>query len=188
MTLSYILSQVFTILAYACFGLSFLVRERKKIVAVNFVGVLFNAVAFVFLSAWTGLAMSIISSLRSIYSMITEKDGKTKVGYSARDYIVLAAVLLATILVSIPTFDGWYCIVPVIGSLIYNYSIWQKNPTVFKALGIPVSLLWVIYNFFIGSFFGVILEGILLISSSFGLVTALKASKKAQHGKLRSAN
>jgi hypothetical protein len=188
MTLAYVLSQIFTIAAYSCFGLSFLVHSRKKIVVVNFVGVVLNAVAFIFLGAWTGLAMSTISALRSLYSMFTEKGEAPKLEYSRRDYIVLAIVFLATILASIPTFDGFYCIVPVFGSLLFNYSIWQKDPLVFKALGIPVSLLWVIYNFCIGSFFGVLLEAVLLVASTYGFTTAMKSLKKAKHGKTQSDN
>jgi hypothetical protein len=40
--------------------------------------------------------------------------------------------------------------------------IWQKKTSVYKVLGIPVGIIWVIYNIYIASIFGIILEIALL--------------------------
>ncbi len=185
MTLNFVLSQILTVLAYAFYGLSFLKSERKKIVVVNLIGVIVNAIAFVFLGAWTGLAMSFVSTMRAIYSLLTEKDGVKP--NPKRDLAVLIITCATSIAISIPTYNGAICIMPVIGSLLYNYSIWQKDPLVFKLLGIPVAITWAFYNAYIGSVFGVILEGVLSLFSIYGYVTATKAAKKVKDGSAKSS-
>jgi hypothetical protein len=61
--------------------------------------------------------------------------------------------------------------------MIYTYSAWQKNPKIYKILGIPASLCWIIYNIYVKSIFGIILETALL---AFELVGTIKSYKKIE--------
>ena len=61
--------------------------------------------------------------------------------------------------------------------MIYTYSVWQKKTIVYKLCGIPVGILWVLYNLYVKSLFGVILEAILLISSVIGYRLEKNSSK-----------
>ncbi len=183
MTLTYILSQVFTVIAYSFFGASFLAKKRKSIVIINMIGVLFNAVAFILLNAWTGLAMCIVSTARALYSLWSESGERAKKQSPRRDLAVLIVTIIATLSLAIPAYNGFLSLMSVFGSIVYNYSIWQKNTTVFKFLGIPVGLLWIVYNAFIRSIFGVILELVLLVFSISGFVSSYKEIKKAKNGK-----
>ena len=178
---------MFTIIAYSFFGASFLAKKRKKIVVINMIGVLFNAVAFILLNAWTGLAMCFISTSRALYSLWSESGERAEKQSPRRDLVVLLITIIATLLLAIPTYDGILSLMSVFGSILYNYSIWQKNTTTFKFLGIPVGLLWIVYNAFIHSIFGVILECVLLVFSVSGFVVALKEAKKVKDGKHQSA-
>lgn len=62
----------------------------------------------------------------------------------------------------------------ILATVIYTYSIWQKNEKIYKALGTPVGICWIAYNIFVKSLFGVILESIILICSIVGYVRIRK--------------
>lgn len=183
MSTSYIISQVFTIAMYAFLAVSYVVKKRRSILIISTISIILNALAYVFLEAWTGLAVCGIVFARNIYSFWDyHKYGEQK-KHSTRDIVVLIATILGLIAVAIPTYDGILSLMSVFGAALYNYSIWQKSPMAYKALGIPTCMLWIAYNAFVHSFFGVVLEGVLLIASTYGLVKALKAPKKHKRKK-----
>ena len=71
----------------------------------------------------------------------------------------------------------------IIAGAIYTISLWQKNDRVYDILGIFASVFLLIYNIFIGSLFGIILEGLLMVLISIAVVTGfsfknLKFTKK----------
>ena len=61
--------------------------------------------------------------------------------------------------------------------MLYTYSVWQKKTIVYKICGIFVSILWILYNIYVMSLFGIILESILLIASATGYFIELKSKK-----------
>lgn len=66
------------------------------------------------------------------------------------------------------TYEGFLSLLSVFATMLYTYSVWQKKTIVYKLCGIPIGILWVLYNLYVKSIFGVILEAILLVSSSIG--------------------
>lgn len=182
MTLTYILSQIFTVIMYALLAVSYNAKKRKAILTTSIAAIIFNGLAYVLLGAWTGLAMCCISFLRSLYSIWDETKNANSKKIMKRDVVVLVVTYIAIILVTIPTYDGFWSLMSVFGTAMYTYSIWQKKPIVYKFFGIPVGIVWTIYNYFVGSFFGVVLEVALLVAAIYGYIKALKAGK-AQHAK-----
>ena len=51
----------------------------------------------------------------------------------------------------------------IFASIIYTFSVWQKNVKVYKILGIISGLVNIVYFSFIGSIFGIILETIVCL-------------------------
>ena len=183
MDFQYVLSQIFTILMYAVLIASYQFKKRRNILVASIVAILLNSLAYIFLHAWTGLAMCGIALLRSIYSLWDEKyHGQSKT-MTARDIIVLIVTSVAIVAVTIPTYDGFLSLMSVFATIAYTYSIWQKNTLVYKAMGVPVGILWIIYNGFVGSFFGVVLEAVLCVASIYGFAKALKESKDGKRHK-----
>ena len=165
---------------YAVLIASYQFKKRRNILIASIVAILLNSLAYIFLHAWTGLAMCGIALLRSIYSLWDEKyHGQSKT-MTARDIVVLIVTSVAIVAVTIPTYDGFLSLMSVFAALAFTFSIWQKNTLVYKAMGIPVAVLWIIYNGFVGSFFGVVLEVFLCAASVYGFVKALREN---QNGK-----
>lgn len=180
-TVTYILSQVFTIILYGLLAITYYLKDRKKILIVSFLSVVSNGIAYLLLNAYSGLAMCIIAIIRNIVFIIDEnKNGKSD-KMNKKDIIILVLVYIACIISAIFTYEGILSLLSVIATMTYTFSVCQKDTKIYKILGIPVGVLWVGYHIYIKSIFGVILEGILLICSITGYLLEVKDNKKKEN-------
>lgn len=177
-SITYILSQVFTIINYALVGLTYYAKDRKKILIISFLAVITNAIAYILLHAWTGVAMCIVVQIRNIIFLIDEKKNGKRETIDKKDVIILIVLCSITVVFTIFTYDGFLSLLSVIATMIYTYSVWQKKTNIYKLLGIPVGILWILYNIYVKSIFGVILESILLICSTSGYLLERKKCKQ----------
>lgn len=168
LTVNYILSQIFTILMYVLLAITYYVKDRKKVLIISFLSLIANAIAYVLLNAYTGLAMCIVALVRNIYFLIDEKKFGKSDKITKKDVIVLIIIYIAIVISTMLTYEGFLSLLSVFATMLYTYSVWQKKTSVYKLCGIPVGILWVLYNLYVKSVFGVILEGILLVSSGIG--------------------
>ncbi len=170
MTITYILSQIFIIINYTFLIITYQSKNRKNILIYNFCAMMATGLSFLCLSAYSGLAMTIVAILRNIIFMIDEKKNGKSDKKSLKDYIILAVLYVISIVFAIITYNGILSMMPVIATMLYTYSVWQKSTKVYKLLGIPVGIISIIYNIYIFSIFGIILEVMLAISSIVGLI------------------
>lgn len=170
LTIAYILSQVFTIITYVLLGITYYAKNRKAVLVISFLSVVANGIAYIFLSAWTGLAMCIVALVRNIIFLVDEKKNGKRDKVNKTDIIVLIVLYAISIISAIFTYDGFFSLLSVFATMLYTYSVWQKNTTTYKLLGIPIGILWIAYNIYIFSIFGIILETILLICSISGYI------------------
>ncbi len=178
--MSYIFSQIFTVVEYGLLGASYLAKNRKMIVVLDIASMASGIVAFLLLGADLGMAMSVIILLANFYYLWDENKhtAKERARLHLRDYIVLSVVLLGILIVTILTYDGPLSLLSVAATVIYEVSIWQKSTRVYKFLGIPVALCWMLYNGVVWSVFGVICEAVMLTTSIIGYVREVKKGKK----------
>lgn len=175
---AYILSQIFTIITYALLAATYFAKDKRAIVIISGASLVANILAYILLGAWTGLAMCVVAMLRNIYILWDEKKHGKSDKISRRDVVFLIVVYVAIILVTIPTYEGFLSLLSVFATAVYTYSIWQKSTRVYKFCGIPVGILWIAYNAYVQSIFGVILEAVLLVASIVGYVSEIKNNKK----------
>ena len=168
LTLEYILSQVFIIISYLFLVLSYQAKTRKTILTYSFVSLIANGMSYVFLQAYTGLAMCFVALFRNIIFMIDEKRNGKSEEISKKDIIILAVLYLISLVSTVFTYDGFLSLLSVFATMLYTYSVWQKKTTIYKILGLPIGILWIAYNIYIMSIFGIILETILTISAIYG--------------------
>lgn len=172
--LTYILSQIFTIINYLLLAMTYYVKNRKKILIISFMSLLANTIAYILLNAWTGVAMCLVALIRNIIFLIDEHKNKQTNQITKKDIIILIILYTISIISAILTFDGYLSLLSVFATMLYTYSVWQKNPKTYKLLGIPVGILWILYNLYVKSLFGIILESALLVCSTSGYVLAKK--------------
>ena len=176
-TTQYIASQIVTIFVYIFLSATYCIKNRKFIIACSFISNFLNAIAFVLLNAYTSALMCCISILRDILFMIDEKiNGKSTV-ITKKDYILLGIIYSLSLISIICTFKGWMSLLYAAGSMLYTYSIWQKDNNVYRFLGIVVTLIVICDSIYIKSVFGVLLQCVVLVTSTAGYISNKKAIK-----------
>lgn len=167
-TFAFIVSQIFTILMYLLLAITYYVKNRRTVLVISFLSLLANAIAYILLHAYTGLAMCGVALVRNIYFLMDERRNGKREEISQKDVAVLFVIYGITIIATMFTYEGFLSLLSVFATMIYTYSVWQKKTLVYKLCGIPVGVLWVFYNLYVKSVFGVILEGVLLGCSIVG--------------------
>jgi len=178
-SLTYILSQIFTIITYALLALTYYAKDRKKVLGLGFISLIANGLAYIFLNAWTGLAMCVIALVRNIIFLVDEKINGKREKINKIDIVILIILYVITIISTIFTYDGFLSLLSVFATMLYSYSVWQKKTNIYKLLGIPIGILWILYNIYVMSLFGIILEGLLLICSITGYIIEIKKKNDA---------
>ena len=175
--LEYVISQVLTVLMYVFLGMTYYAKDRKKVLILSFLSLIANGLAYVFLSAWSGLAMCVVAFIRNIIFLIDEKKNGKRDEISKFDIWVLIVLYAISIISAVFTYEGFLSLLSVFATMLYTYSVWQKKTSIYKLLGIPVGILWILYNIYVQSIFGIILESLLLICSTTGYILEVKKNK-----------
>ena len=173
----YITSQVLTIAMYATLAISYYLKDRTKILLINFLGCVLIGSAYLLLSAYTGAVMALIAIIRNIIFLIDEKKNGKSEKITKKDTVILVIILLLITIATIPTYNGFLSLLSVFATSLYSISIWQKKTIIYKILGIPICLLWLAYNLYVLSLFGIILESIILLFALSGFILEKKRSK-----------
>lgn len=166
--IEYILSQVFTIIMYVLMAITYYMKNRKAILMISFASLIANVIAYILLNAWSGLAMCIVAMLRNIIFLVDEKRNGKRNEISKKDIVILVVLYVISGISAIFTYEGFFSLLSVFATMLYTYSVWQKKTEVYKFCGIPVGILWILYNCYVKSIFGVILEIVLLVNSIIG--------------------
>lgn len=176
-TPAYIVSQVLIVLVYICLCATYFLKKRKKILVVNIIAHIMQAISFLLLAGYTGVAMNFIYIVRDSFFVLDEKNRKLE-KLTKRDFVILASFIAIIVLLTIFTYNGWTSLLSVIATTISTIAIWQKNTKIYKLLGIPISMAWLGYNISLKAIFAIILEGILLISTIVGYLLEYYKEKK----------
>lgn len=176
-TIKYIISQIFTIIGYGLTTSTYHMKKRKAVLMLNFWSKFSFAIAYILLGAWSALAMIGVALIRNTVFMIDENKNGKRASINILDVIMLIIVYVITIISGIYTSEGFFSLLPIFATLIYTYSIFQKNIKIYRLLGIPTELCCVCYNFYIKSIFAIILGFIPLISSIIGYIKEVKKEK-----------
>lgn len=184
-TWTYIWSQIFTVVEYVLLGTTYFAKKRKLVVVLDTFSMLAGIVAYILLGADLGLAMSVVILLANFYYLYDEhRRGKNhKLGL--RDFVALGVVLAVIAILAVWTYDGPLSLLSVAATVLYEISIWQNSTKVYKFLGIPVALCWMLYNTFIFSVAGILSEGIIFLAATVGYIQAYHAEKLARRRRSR---
>lgn len=168
LTTQYIASQIIVIFVYVFLSLTYVVKNRKLLIAFSFMSNFLNAITFILLGSYTSSAMCAISIFRDIVFLIDEKiNGKSKV-ITKKDIVLISIIYSLSLISIIATYNGPLSLLYACGSMLYTYSIWQKNTKLYRFMGIPVTLIVIVDSIVIKSVFGVVLQGVVLVTSCIG--------------------
>ena len=176
-TATYIASQIVIILVYLFLALTYCVKNRRLILAFSFTSNFLNSIAFIHLGAYTSSAMCAISIFRDIVFIIDEKINGKSERISKKDVALLMLVYGVCGIAIALTYRGPLTLLYTAGSMIYTFSIWQKNNKLYRFLGIPAMIIVIMDSIIIKSVFGAILQGVVLITSIVGFASHKEESQ-----------
>ena len=174
LTTQYIASQIVIIFVYIFLSSTYCLKNRKAILACSFISNFLNAIAFILLNAYTSAAMCAISIFRDILFIIDQKINGKSDKIAKKDIALLAVIYGISAVSIILTYKGPLSLLYACGSMLYTFSIWQKNTKLYRFLGIPVTLIVICDSINIKSVFGVILQCVVLITSIRGYIVHSK--------------
>lgn len=172
-TAAYIISQILTLFLYSFLGISYLQKNRNKVLILNIIVDVLHIVAMCLLKGYSGAAMGLVSLYRDIFLLIYSRKKNSK----NRDIFILITSVILIIIFSFVTYNGIFSMLSIVATLITTFAIWQKNVKYYKFFGIISSLLWILYNVFVFSVVGIVLESIIFIFSTIGYIKEIKTKK-----------
>ena len=172
-TATYIISQILTLILYSFLGISYLQKNRNKVLILNIIVDILHIVAMFLLKGYSGAAMGLVSLYRDIFLLIYSRKKNSK----NRDIFILITSVILIIIFSFVTYNGTFSMLSIVATLITTFAIWQKNVKYYKFFGIISSLLWILYNVFVFSVVGIVLESIIFIFSTIGYIKEIKTKK-----------
>ena len=156
-TLTYIISQIFSTLGLICFGLTFSTKKRKTILILSILMSVFYSFEFLFLGSLTGCVIKLIGILRGVWFYFEIKK------FNKNLIVSLLFIELLTVVFGILTWKSvLLSLIPIGANMIYAYALWQKNNKVYKVLTFTVSALWIGFSVLIKSLVGVVSRIIIL--------------------------
>ena len=147
----FIVSQCIGVIAAALLLLSFQQRTHRRIVVMQaFSGFLF-AVQYFMLGAFEGMTGNIVGMARAV-------------AYSFRGKSKFAAIGGAI------TYSSPVSLLPTLAMVISSFVMWSPKTQKLRALTLPTSLMWLIYNIICRSYSGTATEICCEISIIIGLI------------------
>lgn len=172
--MSYLLSQIFVVLAYACSGSSYLVKNKNQVFLLSSLCAIAFIISYIFGEAWSGMLATIVGLFRNVMFFIIENKAKNS---KLLKRIALCIVFLAIGVSAVVTFDGVSSIIAIVATLVYTIGLWNEKGKVYKILGIVSSVLWIIYNYFIRFYLSMGFELIVIFCAIVGLIKTRKKEK-----------
>ena len=158
-----ITAQAIGLLAAGFIFASYQQRGRKKILILQIISGALFTVHFLLLGAYSGAAMNLLGTLRSlVYSQSDKRWAKSPVWL----FVFIAAFSAAGVL----TWSGLKSILPLIAMLLTTVSLWLKSPRLIRAVTFPSSPMWLAYNVLVRSYSGILTECFVTTSLTIAII------------------
>lgn len=155
--------MIFSIIAFLAIIISICIKERKKSLIVQSINCLSEAIYDFIIFAYTGAILSIINFIRTFLFINKNK-------FKKNIYFIMLFLFEGIIIFNcIITWKGYISLLPTIGSVIRTYCLWQSNMKLVRISGITTGVLYGSYYIYYNSFFMVLGDSILLITSIISL-------------------
>lgn len=171
-TTQYIISQIFIVMAYCLLALTYFITKRWQQLSITIASNVAMGVGFALLGAWLAVPMCVIAICRDITSSIinARRSPEQQMKNTKLDWGLLILWIVALTVAMIFTQEGFWTLFAYFSTITFTISIWQKNPLVYRILGVLVGIFWIVYNIAVMSVAGIALESVLLVFVIVGLV------------------
>ena len=169
-----LVAQLFGACGMAFLFLSYQQTQRKRLIACKLGADVMWVIHYLCLSAFGGAIPNFVGIFRELIFMQSEKKW-------AKSPVWPVLFILINWALAISTWPSTITLLPICASTCVTISLWVKNPRITRMIGAPVSVCFIIYDIFVGSYIGIINESVALISiiSSFIRNDMKKKANKA---------
>ncbi len=120
------------------------------------------------LGAWTAVALNVPNCLMTILFMFKDK-------YKwAKSNIIIYTCILIFILTTIYTWEGFYSLFALFAVIIIVIAKWQDKVSKIRTIALFASIFWILYDYFVGSYGGIVAESIIFLSILISLIFSNK--------------
>ncbi|MFC1579797.1 YgjV family protein [Thermodesulfobacteriota bacterium] len=158
-----ILAQVIGFVAFLFVVLSFQNNKRSLILLFLIVAQTSFVLHFVFLGAWTAVAMNAISAVRTC--VFHQKDSKGWAKKRIWFYSFFALFWIVGFLV----WEGPYSLFPILAMSAETIGLWMEKTRHIRLFSLIPRPLWFIYCFIVGSYAGMLTETFVFCSIIIGI-------------------
>lgn len=160
-----ILAQVLALFAILFWVISILLKNKKNILLMQVIANGIYGIEYLLLGAFSAASMNFLSFLRLLvyyfYALLNIKMPKWIL------FVFIALVLLFGII----TYDGLISLLPIIITVLYTYAFWQNNLNVARIIYIVAAIIWIYYNYEVGTYVGIIGNALEITT---GLISLIK--------------
>ncbi|MBR2335938.1 MAG: YgjV family protein [Clostridia bacterium] len=163
-------AQIFGIGAMISLFLIYQQSSRKKLIISKLCADICWSIHYLCLGAYGGIVPNAVGIFRELTFM---QRGEKK--WASRVYIPIVFIIINWG-IGIFTFSASINILPIAASTFVTVSLWLKRPKLTKIISIPVSLTFLVYDIFVGSYIGAVNESIAIISIIINFIKERKQS------------
>lgn len=155
-------------------------RSQSKKITLFFAvfGNLILTLEYSLLGALTGAVIVFLNATRCFTFFMFTKHNKNK----SLKVLIIFEVL--NVVCGIIAWESIWSLLIILGTLFYTYGLWQENVLMLKYSTIAVTASWIIYNFVVMAYVGVLrslAEFISALSAIIAIKTNAKNAKKAEN-------
>jgi hypothetical protein len=167
-----IIAQIFGLFAMFSLFLIYQQKSRKKIIIAKLSADIFWVAHYLCLGGIAGMIPNAIGMFRELV-FINRKDKAW-----ANKIIWPILFIIINFCLGATTFHSLYNVLPITASAFVTISLWIDNPKLTKLITIPVCMAFMVYDFYVGSYIGMINETISILSI---IIFFVKESKKTKN-------
>lgn len=138
----------------------FQVNNRTKMLSLKICGSLVMSVHLALLGASTGAAMTLVSAARDTTFIVLGK---------RRNPAAPAVFIFIFTIAAIGTWEGLISLLALAGMILGTLAFWQLKPNRIRILTLIASSLWVVYDLVSGSYPGMFIESMAILSNLVGI-------------------
>lgn len=153
-----VVAQILGIGAMVSLFLIYQQKNRKKMILAKLSADIFWVLHYCCLGAIAGMIPNFVGIFREVV-FINRKTKKW-----ANLIIWPIVFIFINCVLSIITFEEWIDLLPISASIFVTISLWIDNTKLTKLISVPISMMFLIYDLYVGSYVGVLNE-IIAISS-----------------------
>jgi len=168
-----VLGKITGYLALAASIFVYVSTKRDRILKVKFSADVLWALNYFFIGAYTPSALNCIAMLRETVFFY-----RTKKKWAAHRLWLLFFIAV-TVISGLLTWNGWICLLPMVGSIFIVISFYLENPLYTKWIGVFANGMWLVYVSLIGNVPAIIGNCFFVASAIIGLFNHYRPKKTA---------